>query len=133
MRTATGKRAEHRHPDAGALDDIESYIATFSPEEREEIEAADAAIDIAILLNRVRRQRGLTQKAAAEIAGLQQQAVSRFETPDANPRIETVQEYLGALGFALELRVIDTETGDVAAEARLPARRATLRHLRVAG
>jgi DNA-binding phage protein len=105
-------------------DDIDAYIATLRDEERDELAAAEAAIDIAILLNRARRQRGLSQKAAAERAGLQQQAVSRFESPDANPRLETVQAYLGALGFALEMRAIDVETGNVAATALLsPAAR----------
>lgn len=102
------------------LDDIEAYVATFSEDERRELAAAEATIDIAILLNRARRQRGLSQSAAAKLAGLKQQAISRFESPDANPRLETVQAYLGALGFALELKAIDVETGDVAAVIVLP-------------
>ena len=104
----------------GELDDIEAYVATFSEDERRELASAEAAIDIAILLNRARRQRGLSQTAAAKLAGLKQQAVSRFESPDANPRLETVQAYLGALGFALELKATDVETGDVAATVMLP-------------
>jgi hypothetical protein len=51
---------------------------------------------------------------------LQQQAVSRFEHPTANPHLESVQAYLGALGYALELKAIDVETGEVAAEVMLP-------------
>lgn len=101
-------------------DDIDAYVATFSEDEIRELAAAEAAIDIAILLNRARRQRGLSQAAAAQLAGLKQQAISRFESPDANPRLETVQAYLGALGFALELKAIDVETGDVAATIVLP-------------
>jgi hypothetical protein len=42
--------------------------------------------------------------------------VSRFEQPDANPRLETIQEYLGALGYALELTAIDVETGEKTAK-----------------
>ena len=102
-------------------DDLDAYVATFTEDEFRELAAADAAIDIAILLNRARRQRGLSQAAAAQVTGLKQQAISRFERPDANPRLETVQAYLGALGFALELTAIDVETGDVAATVVLPA------------
>jgi DNA-binding XRE family transcriptional regulator len=101
------------------LDDIEAYIATFDEDERRRLAAAEAAIDIAILLYRARERRGLSQAAAAKLAGLQQQAVSRFEQPDANPRLETIQEYLGALGYALELTAIDIETGEKTAKVLL--------------
>jgi DNA-binding XRE family transcriptional regulator len=101
------------------LDDIEAYIATFDEDERRRLAAAEAAIDIAILLYPARERRGLSQAAAAKLAGLQQQAVSRFEQPDANPRLETIQEYLGALGYALELTAIDTETGEKTAKVLL--------------
>jgi DNA-binding phage protein len=113
-------RATQSDIQANELDDIEAYIATFDEEERQELAAAEAAIDIAVLLNRARQQRGLTQTAAAKLTGMKQQAISRFESPDANPRLETVHAYLGALGFALELKAIDVETGDVAASIVLP-------------
>ncbi len=102
------------------LDDIDAYVATFDEEERQELAAAEAAIDIAILLYRAREHRGLSQAAAAEMAGLHQQAVSRFEHPSANPQLETVQAYLGALGYALELKAIDLQTGEAMAELVLP-------------
>lgn len=110
------------------LDDIEAYIATFDEDERRRLAAAEAAIDVAILLYRARERRGLSQAAAAKLAGLQQQAVSRFEQPDANPRLETIQEYLGALGYALELTAIDVETGEKTAKVVLtpPSVRATV-------
>ena len=101
-------------------DDIETYVATFDEDEQRDLAAAEAAIDIAILLNRARRRRGLSQTAAAELAGLKQQAISRFESPDANPTLETVQAYLGALGYSLELKAVDAETGEVAAAIVLP-------------
>ncbi len=97
------------------LDDIDAYIATFDERERQELAAAEAAIDIAIFLHRVRERRGLSQRAAAELAGLQQQAVSRFERPAANPQLGTIQEYLGALGYGLAIQAIDLATGEPAA------------------
>lgn len=101
-------------------DDIERYIATFTEEERQGLAAADAAIDIAILLHRAREHRGLNQGAAAKLAGLHQQAVSRFERPGANPHLETVRAYLAALRYHLELNVVDLDTGEVADSMRLP-------------
>lgn len=109
-------------PAEPALDDIGAYVATFNEEERRDLAAAGAAIDIAILLHRARERRGLSQTAAAKLAGLQQQAVSRFERPDTNPQLETIQAYLGALGYALELKAVDLDTGETAATAVLPPR-----------
>src|SRR5215213_6709806 len=42
------------------LDDVEAYISTFDDDERRDLAAAEAAIDIAILLHRARRLRGLS-------------------------------------------------------------------------
>jgi len=102
------------------LDHVDAYIATLDEREQREVAAAGAAIDIAILLYRARERRGLSQAAAAKLAGLHQQAISRFEHPSANPTLETVQTYLAAPGYALELKAIDVETGEVAAKLTLP-------------
>jgi hypothetical protein len=53
------------------LDDIESSVATFGEAERRNL-AAEAAIEVAILLNRARRKRGLSQAQAARLTGLKQ-------------------------------------------------------------
>lgn len=113
-------RAKPVQPAETDIDDIDAYVETFNEQERQELATAEAAIDIAILLHRARERRGLSQTAAAQLAGLHQQAVSRFERPSANPRLESIQAYLGALGYALELKAIDAETGEVAAEVTLP-------------
>jgi transcriptional regulator with XRE-family HTH domain len=105
------------------LDDIETYVATLSEEEQRGLAAADAAIDLAILLHRAREHRGLSQAAAGRLAGMQQQAVSRLERPGANPQLETVLAYLDALGYGLELTVIDLETRATAQSAFFPGTR----------
>ncbi len=102
-----------------AIDDIEAYIAGFDERERAELAAADAAIDVAILLHRARERRGLSQAAAAELAGLRQQAVSRLEQPAVNPHLGTIQSYLSALGYGLEFRVIDLASGEAVEDAIL--------------
>lgn len=93
--------------------EIDYYIATFDENERGELAAADAALDLAVLLYRARKQRGLSQQDAATRAGLQQQAVSRFEQAHANVQIATLQRYLGALGYVLDIAIKDAETGEV--------------------
>jgi DNA-binding XRE family transcriptional regulator len=103
------------------LDDIDAYVASFDEQERQELADAEAAIDLAIMLYRARERKRLSQAEAARLAGLQQQAVSRFERPGVNPRLDTVQSYLSALGYSLELKVVDSETGDEAASLTLAA------------
>lgn len=108
--------SEQRAP----YNEIDDYIATFSAEERAELAAAEAAIDLAFLLHQARQAHGLSQTAAAERAGLKQQAVSRLEQPGANVQLDTVRRYLGALGYTLDLTVRETQTGRVLGNASLP-------------
>lgn len=115
------RRRDHDDSALTDSDDIDAYVAGFDDEEREHLAAAEAAIDIAILLHRARERRGLSQSAAARLAGLQQQAVSRLERPSANPQLETIRTYLGALGYRLDLNVVDLGTGENAMSAELLA------------
>lgn len=107
----------HAPPDP---DDLDAYIATFDDEERQALTVAETAMDIAILLHRAREHRGLSQGDAARRAGLQQQAISRLEQHGANPQLETIRTYLSALGFGMELSVIDLDTGEAAFSMLLP-------------
>lgn len=59
------------------------------------------------------------QSQAAERAALQQQAVSRLEKAASNVQLRTLQRYLGALGYHLEISVIDNRTGNVAGKTSL--------------
>jgi DNA-binding XRE family transcriptional regulator len=94
--------------------DIDDYIATFSDEEHQEYVAAETALDLASILYRLRQERGLTQREAAERAALQQQAISRLEKAASNIQLGTLQRYLSALGYHMEISVIDNRTGNVA-------------------
>src|SRR5438105_4694995 len=99
--------------------EVDDYIATFSDEERQEYAAAETALDLANILYRIRQERGLTQREAAERAALQQQAVSRLEKAATNVQLGTLQRYLVALGYRLEISVIDNRTGNVAGKTSL--------------
>jgi ribosome-binding protein aMBF1 (putative translation factor) len=103
-----------RHPGSSSdadIDDIDAYIATLTDEERSRLSAAHAALDLAALLYDARRRRGLSQADAAKRTGFQQQAISRFER-GGTPQWETLQRYLLALGYSLELSLIDVATGE---------------------
>ena len=94
--------------------EIDDYIADFSEEEQQEYAAAATALDLAALLYQLRQRKGLTQYGAAERTGLKQQAISRLEKAASNTQLGTLQRYLGALGYRLEISVIDNRTGTVA-------------------
>lgn len=99
--------------------EIDDYIATFSAEERQEYVAAETALDLACILYHIRQEQGLTQSKAAERAGLKQQAISRLEKAASNIQLGTLQRYLGALGYRIEISVIDNRTGNVAGKTSL--------------
>ncbi len=96
--------------------EIDDYIATFSDEERQEYAVAETALDLACVLYHIRQEQGLTQREAAKRAGLQQQAISRLERAASNIQLGTLQRYLGALGYSIEISVKDP-SGKVAATA----------------
>lgn len=92
-------------------DDLDRYITTFTAEEKIELEHARAALDLASLLYQARVARGLTQQDAATRSGLKQQAISRWETASPNIQLGTLQRYLAALGYSLDLVIRDTASG----------------------
>lgn len=106
-----------RHSEVQTFDD---YLATLSDEERYEIAATGIAIDLAILVYRARERRGLTQKEAAALASMRQQAVSRMEQAGVNVQIVTLRKYLAALGYTLEISIRDAESGEVVDSVGLP-------------
>jgi|SRR5579863_1924672 len=99
--------------------EIDDYIATFSDEERQEYAVAETALDLACMLYQIRQERALTQHEAAKRAGLHQQAISRLEKAASNIQLGTLQRYLGAMGYSIEIRVIDNRTGEVAGKTAL--------------
>lgn len=99
--------------------EIDDYIATFSDEERQEYADAETALDLACVLYHIRQEQGLTQREAAKRAGLQQQAISRLERAATSVhQLGTLQRYLNALGYSLEISIKDP-SGKVAAVAKV--------------
>jgi ribosome-binding protein aMBF1 (putative translation factor) len=99
--------------------EIDNYIATFSEKERQEYAVAETALDLASMLYHLRQEQGLTQREAAERSRLKQQAISRLEKAASTIQLDTLQRYLGALGYHIEISVIDNRTGNVAGKTSL--------------
>lgn len=98
---------------------IEDYIDNLTEEERQEVGLAEVAIDLARVLHHAREHRKITQSEAAQLANMRQQAISRLEQPGANIQIETLQRYLTALGYTLELTIREQATDDIVDQVRL--------------
>jgi transcriptional regulator with XRE-family HTH domain len=50
-----------------------------------------------------RRRSGYTQAQLASAAGTTQSAIARLEAPGANPRLQTLEKVLRAMGYSLNL------------------------------
>lgn len=75
------------------------------PGAREEIEARTEGIRAAMKLSELRRRRDMTQVALAEVLKTTQANVSRIER-SGNPYLETLDDFVGALGGRLEVNVV---------------------------
>jgi transcriptional regulator with XRE-family HTH domain len=58
----------------------------------------------AAFLRAAREEAGLTQAELGALLGRSQAAISALERPGSNPRIETIQRIMQAVGRTLELR-----------------------------
>src|SRR5258708_5067998 len=94
---------------SGPYNEIDDYIAAFSDEERQEYAAAERALDLAAMLYCI----GLEQEPR------QQQAISHLEKAVSTMQLGALQRYLGALGYRIEISVIDNRTGNVAGKTSL--------------
>lgn len=75
------------------------------PGAREEVEARTEGIRAAMKLSDLRKRRKMTQVALAEVLKTTQANVSRIER-GGNPYLETLDDFVGALGGSLEINVV---------------------------
>jgi DNA-binding XRE family transcriptional regulator/predicted RNase H-like HicB family nuclease len=62
-----------------------------------------AGLSVAVQLRWARHDAGLSQKDAAEQAGVTQQQIAKLENPKSNPSIETIAKVCRALGVPLDV------------------------------
>ena len=85
------------------IDTFSDYMedeTRVSPAERERINFEVSLIGKMI---EAREQRGLSQRALAEISGVKQPAIARLESLKATPQIDTLFKMLIPLGYTLEI------------------------------
>jgi DNA-binding XRE family transcriptional regulator len=75
------------------------------PEAAAEIDARAAGIGAAMKLNELRERRSQTQAGLAKILDTSQANVSRMERSE-NPYLETLADFVGALGARLEINAV---------------------------
>lgn len=78
-------------------EDVEKEITALS---EEEIMYVKLLADIVS----VRKEKGLTQRNLAELTGLEQSAIARFETPHESANIKTVLKIVNALGYEVTIK-----------------------------
>ena len=79
--------------------EIDSYIAAFSDEERQEYATAETALDLATMLYRIRQEQGPGEQHDAERDGLKRRAIGRLQKTVSTSQMGTLQPYLDVLGF----------------------------------
>jgi predicted XRE-type DNA-binding protein len=85
-------------------EEIKSNLQSLSQSEKEELEIT--ARLVAEVVKR-RMDLGLSQRDIAEIAGIKQSAIARFERLGAIPRMDTFLRMLKPLGLSINLVVLD--------------------------
>jgi DNA-binding XRE family transcriptional regulator len=86
-----------------AINTITDYMndeARVSPADRERIYFEVSLIGKMI---EAREEKGLTQRALAEISGVKQPAIARLESMRATPQIDTLFKILHPLGYTIEI------------------------------
>ena len=85
---------------------LDEMIAN-NPELQAEAERLAPRFELIDRLIRARQRAGLSQRELAERMGRSQAVVSRLESAEHSPRIETLMEYAEACGYRIELRVVE--------------------------
>lgn len=68
-------------------------------------ENASADNDMRWALIQARKEAGLSQRELADYLGVKQATISRFESPDNDPRLSTIRRYATAVGALVAHRV----------------------------
>ncbi len=88
-------------------------------EEYARLELRSAAIGALV---RARRARKLTQQTLAELAGVSQGEISRFESGEHSPKLETLDQIARAMDYRVEIKLIDNRRSRAARRrSKLPA------------
>ena len=90
---------------------VEKEASAEGPEAVAELQAFRDYYRLARQFVERRRELGLTQAGLAELSGIAQSEISRYESGRVNPTFATLSRMCGALGCGLELAVRDEPGG----------------------
>ena len=84
----------------GALEELKKEVASDLILKKQ-YERETEIYNIAICLKRIRKEKKLTQKDVAQRTGLTQQMISKIESYNGNPSIESFVKYCNGIGINL--------------------------------
>jgi len=76
------------------------------PEFRAEYEALEPEFAIIMAISEARRKNGITQTQLAEKTGIDQSDISRIETGEANPSLNTLKRLAAGMGMKIKLEFL---------------------------
>ena len=97
-------RIEERTDALAFLDEMRAK----DPELQAEYERLGPRFELISELIRARKRAGLNQGELAKRMGRSQAVVSRLESAEHSPRIETLLEYVEACGHRIEFRIVES-------------------------
>ncbi len=81
-------------------------LREHDPELQREYERLGPRFDLVRQLIRARKRAKLTQRELGERVGVSKNVITRMESGEHTPRLETAQEVAKALGYRLEVRLV---------------------------
>ena len=102
-------------------DEVVAEWATTEPAFRAEWERTSLAHAISLIVLRYRSDHGLSQRALGELLGMTQPQVSRIESGDVNPSMDTLITLSARLGLELAIDIRPSETSARLLAPHVPA------------
>ena len=84
----------------GALEQLRKEVVS-DQRQKNQYELETQIYNIAIVLKNIRKKKELTQKDIAQRTGLTQQMISKIESYNGNPSIESFVKYCNGIGINL--------------------------------
>lgn len=81
-----------------------------NPEFKAEWEALEPEFQIIKAVLNGRKEKNITQKQLADITGITQADISRMETGNSNPSLQTIQRLAAGLGMMVKLEFVPIPT-----------------------
>lgn len=112
------QRTKKSRPRADALDEMISEFSAENTDFPALLAAAERRRDLLRTLAERRREKDLSQTLVAAAMRTSQPALARLETTAADAKLSTVERFAGALGYAVEYRLVPVDQAKPAKASR---------------